>query len=42
MAGAGAGGGMTINVYLSGSATYEDGRAVGAGINDELRSRGLE
>jgi hypothetical protein len=35
------GGGMVFNVYLSGSATYEDGRAVGAGINDELRARGL-
>ena len=40
MAGIGSGG-ITLNVYLQGSATYEDGRAVGAGIDDELRSRGL-
>jgi hypothetical protein len=34
------GGAMTINVYLSGSATYDDGRAVGRGVRDELRLRG--
>lgn len=36
----GAGGGITLNIYLQGSATYDDGRAVGAGIDDELRARG--
>lgn len=41
MAAAG-GGAMAINVYLSGAdATYESGRAVGRGVLDELRSRGL-
>lgn len=39
---AGAGGAMAINVYLSGAdATYESGRAVGRGILDEMRSRGI-
>ncbi len=37
---AGAGGGITLNIYLQGGATYEDGRAVGQGIDDELRARG--
>lgn len=35
------GGGMTLNIYLNGSATEEDGRRVAVGIDDELRSRGL-
>lgn len=39
---AGAGGAMSINVYLSGAdADYESGRAVGRGVLDELRRRGL-
>ena len=40
LAAAGGAGGMTFNVYLSGSATYDDGRQVAAGIDDELRARG--
>lgn len=31
---------ITLNIYLQGSATYEDGREVGRGVDDELRSRG--
>lgn len=41
---AGAGNGRSpINIYitLQGKASYEDGRAVGAGVSDELRARGL-
>lgn len=35
-------GAMAINVYVSGAdATYESGRAVGRGVLDELRQRGL-
>ena len=41
MAGAGGRAPITIHITLQGGATYEDGRAVGAGISDELRSRGL-
>jgi phage-related protein len=41
MAGAGGRAPITINITLNGSATYEDGRAVGAGVSDELRARGL-
>lgn len=41
VAGVGAGGSITVNVYLQGGATYEDGRAVGAGVSDELRARGF-
>lgn len=40
-AGAGAGMPIEINVYLSGSATYEDGRRAANGIRDEIRQRGL-
>jgi len=32
---------ITINIALNGSASYQDGRAVGAGVLDEIRSRGL-
>lgn len=32
---------INITIYLQGGATYEDGRNVGRGINDELRARGL-
>lgn len=42
MAGQGGRGPITLNIYLQGKATYEDGRAVGAGIDDELRARGLK
>jgi len=41
MAGAGGRAPITINITLQGSATYEDGRKVGKGVLDELRSRGL-
>ena len=41
LAGVGGRAPITIHITLQGGATYEDGRAVGAGVSDELRSRGL-
>jgi len=32
---------INVTVYLSGSATYDDGRALGTGIVDEFRARGI-
>jgi phage-related protein len=40
MAGASERPSITLNIYLQGSATYEDGRNLGAGVADELRARG--
>lgn len=38
---AGGGGPLTLNVYVSGGATYDTGRQVGRGVLDELRAAGV-
>lgn len=41
LAGQGSGGTYNLYITLQGKATYEDGRAVGAGVADEMRKRGM-